>query len=100
MKRKHCESAFLKSKKELTDLSELNKNQYIHSNEHRGNDQLFRLGGGKVKKKVAPLPHEESAQTEPSWRLMTRLTVASPTPVPENSEAACNRWNGSNSLSA
>src|SRR3546814_12640215 len=31
---------------------------------------------GRVKWKVAPLPGSDSAQTRPSWRVMTRLTLA------------------------
>src|SRR5690606_13377036 len=54
---------------------------------------------GRVKWKVAPFPGSDSAQTRPSWRVITRLTLARPMPVPENSDAACRRWNTPNSLS-
>src|SRR5438093_871386 len=44
---------------------------------------------GSVKKKVAPRPGSDSAHRRPPCRLITRLTVASPTPVPGNSDTAC-----------
>src|SRR5690606_9222427 len=55
---------------------------------------------GRVKWKVAPRPGSDSAQTRPSCRVTTRLTLARPMPVPENSDAACRRWNTPNGLPA
>jgi len=41
-----------------------------------------------------------SAQMRPPWRSIIRCTVASPIPVPGNSDSVCRRWNGLNSLLA
>src|SRR3546814_14818978 len=41
---------------------------------------------GRVKWKVAPLPGSDSAQTRPSWRVMTRLTLARPRSEEHTSE--------------
>lgn len=46
---------------------------------------------GSVKKNVAPRPGAASAQSRPPCRSITRLTVASPMPVPANSPTACRR---------
>src|SRR5258706_1031730 len=54
---------------------------------------------GSVKYTVAPTPSLPSAHTRPPCRSTTRCTVASPTPVPENSISVCNLWNGLKSLS-
>src|SRR6266700_3387062 len=56
--------------------------------------------GVRVKKNVLPFPGSLSAQIRPPWRLRMRCTMASPMPLPSNSAAGCNRWNGSNSFPA
>jgi len=51
-----------------------------------------------VKKNVAPLSTDDSAQIRPPWRATIRPTVARPIPVPSNSARECRRWNALNSL--
>src|SRR5204863_8899099 len=48
---------------------------------------------GRARKKVAPSPSFASTQTRPPCRSTTRLTIASPTPVPSNSSCRWRRWN-------
>src|ERR1700704_5667402 len=47
-----------------------------------------------VKKKVAPSPTAALAQIRPPCRATILCTVASPIPVPSNSESWCSLWNG------
>jgi CheY-like chemotaxis protein len=65
-----------------------------------GSAERQRLDSASVKKKAAPRPGSDSAQTSPPWRCTMRRTEASPTPVPGKSLALCRRWNRPNRRSA
>ena len=46
---------------------------------------------GSVKKNVLPSPGADSTQMRPPWRSTIRRQVASPIPVPANSDGLCRR---------
>src|SRR5215471_2894925 len=67
---------------------------------HQKNRLCSHRSASRVKKNVAPRSTSARAHTRPPWRVTTRCTVASPTPVPSNSVCVCSRWKAPNSLSA